>query len=367
MDTTSLLKELVSIPSVTSDVANVNKCADRVRAAAEALGLHVFDETFDEGRRALFVSTVPEKAVDLVLVAHMDVVPAADPSQFEPRQDGDRLYGRGANDCKANVVCSLEALAGIAGDPSAHCTAGALFASDEETGGLTTLGLTRRGYLARKAYVVLDTHCDHDIVVAQKGVLELTLTAHGAGGHASLPWLFPDNPVYKLAEGLLALRDHVGKKWRNDDGRDFWHPSLAPCMLRSGEAANQIPDTASVTVNIRMTENDKPEDIIREITDLTGFDASVVAVFPCVSFDPSAPALALLRESVRTRYPDAPVGFVRMCGATDARHLVPAGVPIGMTGTDGDGCHSANEYAVLSSIDDYAAICVDYAKRLKAL
>ena len=366
MDTTSLLKELVSIPSVTSDVPSVNKCVDRVRAEAEALGLHVFDETFEEGRRALFVSTVPEKVVDLVLVAHMDVVPAASPSQFEPRQVGDKLYGRGSDDCKANVVCSLLALAEMARDPSAHCTAGALFASDEETGGLTTLGLTQRGYLARKAYVVLDAHSNYDIVVAQKGILELLLTAHGKGGHASEPWAF-DNPIYKLANGLLLLRDHVEEAWSNDDGQKQWHPSFAPCMLRSGDAANQIPDTASATINIRLTENEKASDVIEMIRSMTGFDVSVIAESPCVAFDSSAPALSLLQESIRFRFPKANVGFVRMNGATDARHLASVGVPIAMTGTAGGCCHSANEFAVLSSIEDYAAICVDYAKRLKAL
>ena len=366
MDSTRLLEELVAIPSVTEDVGNVNRCVDRVRAEAESLGLHVFEESFEDGRRALFVATVPEKVVDLVLCAHMDVVPATDPGQFAPRVEGDRLYGRGSNDCKANVVCSLLALAEIAKDPVSSCTAGALFASDEETGGLTTLGLTERGYLARKAYVVLDTHCDHDIVVAQKGILELVLTARGRGGHASQPWDF-DNPVYKLAEGLLRLRDHVEAKWRNGDSKDQWHPSFAPCMLRSGNAANQIPDTASATINIRLTEKEEAGEVIEEIRSLTGFEVSVIAESPCVAFDCSAPALAMLQESIRSRYPGAKVGFVRMNGATDARHLASVGVPIAMTGTDGNGCHSAGEFAVLSTIDDYAAICVDYAKRLKAL
>lgn len=366
MDTTSFLEELVSIPSVTSDVANVNRCADRVRAEAESLGLHVFAETFEDGRTGLFVTTVPEKVVDLVLVAHMDVVPAADPSQFKPRREGDRLYGRGTTDCKANVVCSLKALAEIARDPSSHCTAGALFASDEETGGLTTSGLTERGYRARKAYVVLDAHSDYDIVVAQKGILELTLTARGRGGHASQPWDF-DNPIYKLSEGLLRLRDHVETKWRNSDGVDQWHPSFAPCMLRAGDAANQIPDTASATVNIRLTEKEKASDVIEEIRSITGCEISVLAESPCVAFDSSDPAMALMKESISARFPGEKVSFVRMNGATDARHLAVVGVPIAMTGTDGDGCHAVDEFAVLSSIDDYAAICVDYAKRLKAL
>lgn len=366
VDVAGLLGELVAIPSVTSDVACVNKCADRVRAAAESLGLHVFAETFPDGRKALFAATVPEKTADLVLVTHMDVVPASDPSQFSPRLEGDLLRGRGANDCKANVVCSLMALAEIAGDPGPGCTAAALVASDEETGGLTTLGLTRRGYLARKAYVVLDANCGRDVIVAQKGILELVLTARGRGGHASEPWAC-DNPVYKLAEGLVAMRGHAAANWRNDDALDQWHPSFAPCVLRSGDAANQIPDAASAVVNVRLTENEKADDVMREIAGATGLEVRALAESPCVSFDTSAPAIALFREAVLGRHPGCAARFVRMNGATDARHLASTGVPVVITGAAGGGCHSADEYASLASIRDYAAICADYARRLKAI
>ena len=39
----------------------------------------------------------------VVLNAHLDVVPGAD-EQFEARRDGDRLYGRGAQDMKAAAL-----------------------------------------------------------------------------------------------------------------------------------------------------------------------------------------------------------------------------------------------------------------------
>src|SRR6266480_2125639 len=51
-------------------------------------------------------------AAGVVLHGHLDVVPGR-PEQFEPRVEGDRLYGRGAYDMKGALACLLLALADL--------------------------------------------------------------------------------------------------------------------------------------------------------------------------------------------------------------------------------------------------------------
>ena len=48
--------------------------------------------------------------------------------------------------------------------------------------------------------------------------------------------------------------------------------------------------------------------------------------------------------------------FVKMNGATDARHLKVLNVPIAIMGIVGGGAHSANEFADLDTIEGLAEI-----------
>jgi acetylornithine deacetylase/succinyl-diaminopimelate desuccinylase-like protein len=54
--------------------------------------------------------------------------------------------------------------------------------------------------------------------------------------------------------------------------------------------------------------------------------------------------------------PEYPSDFVRMNGATDARHMLSMGVPIAITSVVGQGAHSRCEWAELPSIDKYVQI-----------
>ena len=90
-----LLEDLIRLRPVTKNVQAVNQAADLVQKFLAARGLHCAMEELD-GRKILYASNVPGKTPDLLLNAHIDVVPAAYESQYEPdyRDDG-WLYARG--------------------------------------------------------------------------------------------------------------------------------------------------------------------------------------------------------------------------------------------------------------------------------
>lgn len=364
MDATGLLCDLIRIPSVTDDVAEVNRCVEFLHARLEAEGLVCAEEVFEGGRKALWASNITGKRPDLVVVVHLDVVPVDSADEFEPVVDDYAVRGRGTEDCKGNAVAAISALLDIAADKASGASMGILFATDEETGGRTTAGMVERGYGAAKAALVYDSPGGHDVFVGQKGILRLRLVAEGRGGHASAPWEF-DNPVLKLADAIIRLRAQWEAKYPR--AKDEWHNSLAPTMLSAGKAVNQIPDTATAMVDIRFIETSTPEGLADEVREMTGLKVELVEEFPCVTFEPSGPAFDTLSEIISSHSDGAKVGFRRMCGATDARHLASLGVPIAVTGVDGDGAHSHGEYVVISSIPKFAAIAADYARRLGSL
>ena len=171
------LDKLIRIPSISSDVAQVNVAMDVMRDYLEAHGVACVMET-TEGRNVLYASTRPGKEQDYLLNAHLDVVPA-EPALFIPRIEDGKMYGRGTDDCKG---CAL-AIAQILCELNGKASVGAIFTADEEIGGLSTKYMVEQGYRARKLVMVLDTSA-YAITTAEKGVLDLILRASGKAAHS---------------------------------------------------------------------------------------------------------------------------------------------------------------------------------------
>ena len=340
--TLDLLCQLIRCQPVSADIPAVNRATDTLRRYLDAAGLHTAVETFD-GRDVLFAATRPGKQHRLLLNAHLDVVPPSAPGQFEPTVRDGRLYGRGASDCLGNAVAIAQAL--IQAGPEAD--AAAFFTADEEIGGSTTAAMFNAGYRHTELAVVCDIADFGLLAVAQKGILVVELTAHGHGGHSATPWCF-DNPIATLANALAKL----AREWTNPTADDAWHDSCTPCILSAGSANNQIPDTATVTLNCRYTTPGDEQRIAERIRTITGLD-DLKLVHHCVpvACDPSAPAIQRLIDALQQAQPNQPIRQIRMDGATDARHLAAAGLPVAIIGVDGEGCHSACESLRLDTLD----------------
>ena len=99
-----LIKQLIRIPSVTSDQNACKQVLDVIAAMFVDIP-HARVEFFqDAGMHSLIVKNFDGKRADVCLNAHVDVVPPQDPSQFEPYEQDGLLYGRGAGDMKDGVA-----------------------------------------------------------------------------------------------------------------------------------------------------------------------------------------------------------------------------------------------------------------------
>ena len=173
------LLDLLRIPSVTDDVPQVNRAVAAMRGWLEARGVFCETEAMPDGRELLYASVVEgQRTPKLLLNAHLDVVPAS-PTLFEPRIEGDRIHGRGTQDCKGNAIAMATALAALAGSGA---SVGAVFSTDEEEGGETSGEAVARGCRATGLTAVLDAG-PWSITYSQKGILSLRLVAKGRGGH----------------------------------------------------------------------------------------------------------------------------------------------------------------------------------------
>ena len=348
------LCDLIRQRSSTADQSACNACLDFVKAYLEGKGLFCMVFTKENGRTALYAATSPGLEHDYVFLSHVDVVPAAAESQYEPRIDGDWLWGRGACDTKGNVavICAvLEKLAGRG------VSVGAIIVTDEENGDGTVHSpcVMRTAGVRPKRFILVGDSAGEEpgqLFVAEKGYAMIRMVAHGKGGHSSRPWDL-DNPLPKLCAAWARVEASLSKP---ADPDEHWRDVLEPTMLTGGPKPNMIPDRAEMVLSFRYTKPDSLDKLLALLREKSGLE--IVPPAPDhhkpVLNRPDDPEIAALLASMRAQWPDGNIREGRMSAATDATYFADAGLPIVIFAATGEGAHGADERVSLRSLDEYA-------------
>ena len=337
------VKELVAIPSASSDIPQVNRAMHTMKAYLEKRGVWCVMERHPGGNEILFAATRPGKVQDFIIAAHLDVVPASMEGQYDMKYRDGKIFGRGVSDCKGRCVVVAETLAKLNGKVSVGC----IFGADEELGGaMTRWMVAERGYKPGKMVIVADARYGK-VFYAHKGHCLIRLKAKGRSGHSARPWLCDDS-ITRLVRGYLKVRDAWDAKHPATD--DKWYDSVVPTILRSeGEAMNRIPSEAAIIINLRNVNPGAKDELLGMIRELTDCEAEVVRYSPPVNSDPSHPLVRGVLKAMREVCGEGEMG--RMAGATDARCFVDCNVPIAIAGTLGGNGHGDNEWADPATFD----------------
>ena len=342
------LKSLIRIPSVSADVAEVNKAVGFAGRYAESRGLFCRIETNSLGRCMLWVANVAGKSPDVLLSAHIDVVPAKSPAQFVPEERQGRIFGRGASDCKEHVALSLHLMERLAG----RVSVGAILGSDEEVGGSTTAEMVNRGYGAKKLVIVLDSE-QYAITTRQKGLARYVIKASAASSHAGMAKGAPPNAVRSLVRSYGNVAEKIAE---HEDGS--WRDVI---ML---ERVSGTRTGAEIEISVRTAEHGgfgRIEELLRR-----EFKSEPVCTRKGepVLIDESRPYLSDFLRLMKKKWPDRKIGFYHLNSSTDARHLQYLDLPMLILGVDARGAHSDTEYVEISSLAEYADLISEYLSRL---
>lgn len=269
-----LLKRLIQFRSVADRPDEITACADFIERWMTEAGLTVNRMEVD-GTPSLWVTPTAD-AAPVLLMAHFDVVPAED-ELFTPREEGGRLYGRGAVDdkyavalCMVLVKAWLDRLK-VRGKGQEALPFGVLLTGDEETGGFNGAGEALKR-VSCDYCVALDGGSPERLVVREKGIVRLNLTARGKGAHGARPWL-GDNAIDTLLDDLMRVRRHF-----METREDHWHRTLNIGCIQGGSAVNQVPGEARAKLDIRYTEADDPHTLIEAIRADVASEVEVVSV-----------------------------------------------------------------------------------------
>lgn len=311
------------------------------------------------GVHSLFISR-GTKTPRILLVGHVDVV-EADDLQFIPRVEQDRLYGRGSFDMKGAVAVMMQLMKDLTDE---RVDIGLLLTSDEELGGFNGVGhLLKQGFGADAVILPDGGRAVDRLVIKAKGILWVKLLAHGTSAHGSRPWE-GDNAIIKLINGIEQIQTVFTPHTKHAE--DHWETTMNVGMIEGGKAVNQVPDTASVRCDIRYTEHDTPDDIVKRLRIVlpSGVDLEVIVHEPMVLVPLDHPFIKKYEDVVHAQY-GAPPRYALDHGSSDARFFAAKGIPVIMSQPNGDGLHGPEEWVSIPALQHYYNLLRAYVQKLR--
>ena len=319
-----------------------------------------------EHGRHLVVSVRPQAQRRFLLTGHMDTVfPPDHPFQHQTWLDETTLNGPGVADMKGGIAVILAALTAFEGSEASQSVGyDVLINSDEETGSLSSAALIAELARGKAAALTYEPSAlpDGTLAGARAGSGNYSLIVHGRAAHAGRNPQDGRNAI--VAAAALAL----GLKALEREGL-----SVNPARIEGGSANNVVPDLAVLRFNIRPREADLAQLFEQEVAALIarieGEHEVSIHRHGGVSRPPKPvdPAAARLFDLVERSSADLgqPIGRKATGGVCDGNNIAACGVPVVDTmGVRGGAIHSADEYLIVPSLAERAALSALVLHRL---
>ncbi len=130
-----------------------------------------------------------------------------------------------------------------------------ILTSDEEIGGHNGLkALVDNKRINPKIAILPDGLANFNLIVAQKGPIHLFLKAKGKSTHAAFPWR-GENAV----DRVLDCANKIKKELNLGKSEKEWLPTASLTQISAKSAINQIPDSAEICLDLRITEKEKDQ------------------------------------------------------------------------------------------------------------
>jgi acetylornithine deacetylase len=359
---TELTRQLVAIDSVNPDLvpggAGEGEIARFIASWFGDAGLEVESEELAPGRwNVVGIARGSGGGRTLLLNAHMDTVGTAGmESPLEPREEGGRLYGRGAYDMKASLAAIMLAGAGAVGSGlrgDVIVTA----VADEEVGSIGSEAVARR-YSADGAVVAEPT--EERLAVAHRGFAWIEIETRGKAAHGSRYDLGED-AITRMGHVLVRLEELDEELRGRAPHRLLGSGSAHASLIEGGIELSTYPDRCVVQAERRTLPGETEADVAAEAEALLGeVDGSARVTFFREPFevDEAHGFVALVRRLA---------GDPEIIGVpfwADSALFAAAGIPTVVYGPRGEGAHAAVEWVDLASAERcekvYARIAAEF-------
>ena len=345
------IRAIVDIESPSYNVEQSRKVVDLVIELARTIPLNVDIERIpaEEYGEHLVIRAFRSDQKGTLLLGHTDTVhPIGTNAENPTRIDGDRFYGCGIFDMKANIVLMLEALCFFAETGTKPAEPVTIFLScDEEVGSFSGRPLLEREAAGAERCFVFEPSLDGKVKTGRKGTGMFTLHAHGIPAHAGLE---PE----KGASAILELSRQIERLHELSDHESGTTVNI--CTIKGGTTTNVIPEHAECSIDVRFSSVDEAYRIESTLQSLTPVDGRVALKLTGEINRPPmerTEAVAMLYKKARELAASFgyELGEAQVGGGSDGNFVAAIGVPVldGL-GIRGDGAHTLHEHILVSDI-----------------
>ncbi len=345
-----LAKSLVSFKTTENNLFEMDRCMDFIKSYFS--GCNVVVRKFVCNKKPSLIVTMSDtKQPELFLLGHIDVVPADD-SDFVPKIKKGKLFGRGSSDNKASVAIIMRLMKELSMQAS-RPSVGLMITSDEEVGGENGASFLLKEGFRSKFVIVPDGGRIDEIVIKEKGFIRLRVSAKGRAAHSAYLWE-GENAIEKLIDAYRQI-----KRIFPNASAGSWKPTLNLGRISGGNAVNVVPSYAEMELDIRYTEHDSREGLLRKIRKIR--DVSVEVGEQADVFETGAENryVAALRACAQAQL-KRKVDFSAEHGASDIRFFGRYKIPGVLIMPEGCNAHAANEYVSIESTQEFYGILKDF-------
>ncbi len=330
--------EVVSL--IGSAAGSISSVSSVERITSEDFGEHVRIRAF----------AGENNAPPIVILGHTDTVHPRGAIKERPwRADGNRIYGPGIFDMKANCALALEVLRACEATntlPKSPITI--LLTCDEESGSPSGRSLVEEEAKNARAVLVLEPPASGGRVkTGRKGTGIFAIEVHGRAAHAGLEPEKGVSAVLELARQTIRLTNLNAP----DAGT-----TVTVTVVQGGTHSNVVPAEARAEIDMRFSSAAEGRRIESAILNLKPFDERAQVVMSgSINRPPMERTEKVLELYARARQIagilDFDLGEASVGGASDGNFVGALGVAVldGL-GIEGDGAHADHEHIIVDNI-----------------
>ncbi|MDQ2856977.1 MAG: M20 family metallopeptidase [Acidobacteriota bacterium] len=351
----ALTRALVETESPSGDDAGSKAVGSMLAAAARTINAvttidRIPSENYGENLRLQAFANGRNGARTILILGHTDTVHPVGSLHSRPwRVQGNRAYGPGVFDMKANCALAIEAIRACATlNITPRNPVVLLLTCDEETGSMTGRALVEAEAKRARSVLVLEPPASGGRVkTGRKGTGMFTVAAHGKAAHAGLE---PE----KGASAILEIARQIEQLHRMNNQTNGISVNVG--VVRGGTVSNVVPAEATAEVDLRFSSTEEGENAEASILGLRSYDPRVeLVVRGGVNRPPLERTEHVLALFEQARHIAGSIGYdlgeAQVGGASDGNFAAAVGAPVldGL-GIDGDGAHATHEHILIDDI-----------------
>jgi glutamate carboxypeptidase len=356
-DIESFIRALVEIESPSGDLDGSREVVAAISKAAQSVnGVDTIEPVeFSGFGQHLVIKAFQEQteAGHILIVGHTDTVHSRGSLEQRPwRRDGNKAYGPGVFDMKANCALVIEVLRTLSElNVKPRFGVSVVLTCDEEVGSASGWPLIERvakEQHTRYAFVLEPPAFGGRVKTGRKGTGIYAIKVEGKAAHAGLE---PE----KGASAILELARQTERLHAiNSSGSGI---TLNVGVVRGGTRSNVVPEHAEGEIDVRFSTEAEAREIERIFSTVQPIDERTkVFISGSVNRPPLERTAAVVELFEKARGIAESLGFelgeAQVGGASDGNFIAAMGIPVldGL-GVSGDGAHAVHEHI---EVDDIA-------------